>query len=77
MAEFSAFLAIKHAGLAMKEVGKGGKEISGGSIICTASGKMVTLLFFVLFPSLTSFFLLVAGLRSGAGSPEYSASKAA
>ncbi|KAI9302895.1 hypothetical protein BJ944DRAFT_241943 [Cunninghamella echinulata] len=52
----SAFLAIKYASLAMKEVGKGGKEKSGGSIICTAS---------------------VAGIRSGAGSPEYSASKAA
>ncbi|KAI8060901.1 hypothetical protein BC940DRAFT_311109 [Gongronella butleri] len=52
----SAFLAIKHGSLAMKETGKGGKERSGGSIICTAS---------------------VAGIRSGAGSPEYSASKAA
>ncbi|KAL1927371.1 hypothetical protein VTP01DRAFT_4000 [Rhizomucor pusillus] len=52
----SAFLAIKHAGEAMKVTGKGGKERSGGSIICTAS---------------------VAGIRSGAGSPEYSASKAA
>ncbi|KAI8340099.1 hypothetical protein BC941DRAFT_419386 [Chlamydoabsidia padenii] len=52
----SAFLGIKYASLAMKEVGKGGKEQSGGSIICTAS---------------------VAGIRSGAGSPEYSASKAA
>ncbi|ORZ01172.1 hypothetical protein BCR43DRAFT_453530 [Syncephalastrum racemosum] len=52
----SAFLACKHAGEAMKVTGKGGKDKSGGSIICTAS---------------------VAGLRSGAGSPEYSASKAA
>ncbi|RCH87986.1 hypothetical protein CU097_011150, partial [Rhizopus azygosporus] len=52
----SAFLAIKHAGIAMQQTGKGGKELSGGSIICTAS---------------------VAGIRSGAGSPEYSASKAA
>ncbi|CAO3585965.1 unnamed protein product [Absidia cylindrospora] len=52
----SAFLGIKYASLAMKETGKGGKEKSGGSIICTAS---------------------VAGIRSGAGSPEYSASKAA
>ncbi|CAO3692262.1 unnamed protein product [Rhizopus stolonifer] len=52
----SAFLAIKHAGIAMKVTGKGGKESSGGSIVCTAS---------------------VAGIRSGAGSPEYSASKAA
>ncbi|KAI8976556.1 hypothetical protein BDB01DRAFT_353070 [Pilobolus umbonatus] len=52
----SVFLAIKHAGAAMKVVGGGGKEYSGGSIICTAS---------------------VAGIRSGAGSPEYSASKAA
>ncbi|SAM00490.1 hypothetical protein [Absidia glauca] len=52
----SAFLGIKFASLAMKETGKGGKEQSGGSIICTAS---------------------VAGIRSGAGSPEYSASKAA
>ncbi|KAI9250758.1 hypothetical protein BY458DRAFT_536214 [Sporodiniella umbellata] len=52
----SVFLAIKHAGIAMKVTGKGGKEISGGSIVCTAS---------------------VAGIRSGAGSPEYSASKAA
>ncbi|ORX58993.1 NAD(P)-binding protein [Hesseltinella vesiculosa] len=52
----SAFLAIKYGSLAMKETGKGGKEASGGSIICTAS---------------------VAGIRSGAGSPEYSASKAA
>lgn len=34
----SAFLAIKHAGEAMKVTGKGGKERSGGSIICTASG---------------------------------------
>ncbi|GAA5807086.1 hypothetical protein MFLAVUS_000436 [Mucor flavus] len=52
----SCFLAIKHAGAAMTVTGKGGKEFSSGSIICTAS---------------------VAGLRSGAGSPEYSASKAA
>ncbi|KAI8096868.1 uncharacterized protein BX664DRAFT_325072 [Halteromyces radiatus] len=52
----SAFLGIKYASLAMKEIGKGGKDQSGGSIICTAS---------------------VAGIRSGAGSPEYSASKAA
>lgn len=35
----SAFLAVKHAGLAMQQVGKGGKEVSGGSIVCTASGK--------------------------------------
>lgn len=42
------FLAIKYAGKAMAEAGK-------GSIICTAS---------------------VAGLRSGAGGPAYSASKA-
>ncbi|KAG0168742.1 hypothetical protein DFQ28_002577 [Apophysomyces sp. BC1034] len=52
----SAFLAVKYAGEAMQETGKGGKEFSGGSIIATAS---------------------VAGLRSGAGSSEYSASKAA
>ncbi|KAI9249201.1 hypothetical protein BDA99DRAFT_223420 [Phascolomyces articulosus] len=52
----SAFLALKHAGKAMQQTGKGGKEVSGGSIICTAS---------------------VAGLRSGAGPPEYSAAKAA
>ncbi|KAJ8655302.1 hypothetical protein O0I10_008991 [Lichtheimia ornata] len=52
----SAFLACRYAGPAMKITGKGGKERSGGSIICTAS---------------------VAGIRSGAGSPEYSASKAA
>ncbi|KAI8647705.1 hypothetical protein BD408DRAFT_104518 [Parasitella parasitica] len=51
----SAFLACKHAGAAMLKLG-GGKEYTGGSIICTAS---------------------VAGIRSGAGSPEYSASKAA
>jgi NAD(P)-dependent dehydrogenase (short-subunit alcohol dehydrogenase family) len=51
----SCFLAIKHAGAAMLKLG-GGKEFTGGSIICTAS---------------------VAGIRSGAGSPEYSASKAA
>ncbi|KAI8331430.1 hypothetical protein EDC96DRAFT_527124 [Choanephora cucurbitarum] len=51
----SCFLAIKHAGEAMLKLG-GGKEATGGSIICTAS---------------------VAGIRSGAGSPEYSASKAA
>ena len=43
------FLAIKHAGKAMADAGK------GGSIICTAS---------------------VAGLRSGAGGPAYTASKA-
>lgn len=35
----SCFLAIKHAGAAMKVTGKGGKEFSNGSIICTASGK--------------------------------------
>lgn len=52
----SCFLAIKYAGAAMQVTGKGGKEFSNGSIICTAS---------------------VAGIRSGAGSPEYSASKAA
>lgn len=51
----SAFLACKYAGAAMKKLG-GGKQVSGGSVICTAS---------------------VAGIRSGAGSPEYSASKAA
>lgn len=34
----SCFLAVKHAGEAMKKTGKGGKEFSGGSIICTASG---------------------------------------
>ncbi|KAI9492307.1 hypothetical protein BDB00DRAFT_765665 [Zychaea mexicana] len=33
----SAFLALKFAGTAMQETGKGGKEFSGGSIICTAS----------------------------------------
>ncbi|KAI8991142.1 hypothetical protein BDF20DRAFT_842943 [Mycotypha africana] len=52
----SCFLAIKYAGAAMLKTGSGNKEMTGGSIICTAS---------------------VAGLRSGAGSPEYSASKAA
>ncbi|KAI9489356.1 hypothetical protein BDB00DRAFT_618770 [Zychaea mexicana] len=52
----SAFLALKIAGKAMEETGKGGKEMSGGSIICTAS---------------------VAGIRSGAGPPEYSAAKSA
>ncbi|KAI9469630.1 hypothetical protein BDB00DRAFT_862947 [Zychaea mexicana] len=52
----SAFLACRYAGPAMQITGKGSKERSGGSIICTAS---------------------VAGIRSGAGSPEYSASKAA
>ncbi|KAI9255205.1 hypothetical protein BDA99DRAFT_518180 [Phascolomyces articulosus] len=52
----SAFLACRYAGPAMQITGKGGKDRSGGSIICTAS---------------------VAGIRSGAGSPEYSASKAA
>lgn len=51
----SAFLACKHAGAAMLKLG-GGKQITGGSVICTAS---------------------VAGIRSGAGSTEYSASKAA
>ncbi|KAI8047569.1 uncharacterized protein B0P05DRAFT_519832 [Gilbertella persicaria] len=51
----SCFLAVKHAGEAMLKLG-GGKQETGGSIICTAS---------------------VAGIRSGAGSPEYSASKAA
>lgn len=35
----SCFLAIKHAGVAMAVTGKGGKEFSSGSIICTASGK--------------------------------------
>lgn len=34
----SCFLAIKHAGAAMIVTGKGGKEFSSGSIICTASG---------------------------------------
>ncbi|KAI9318522.1 hypothetical protein BX666DRAFT_2018586 [Dichotomocladium elegans] len=52
----SAFLACRYAGPAMQITGKGGKDRSGGSIICTSS---------------------VAGIRSGAGSPEYSASKAA
>ena len=36
----SCFLAIKHAGAAMLITGKGGKEFTGGSIICTASGKV-------------------------------------
>ena len=35
----SAFLACRYAGPAMQITGKGGKEFSGGSIICTASGK--------------------------------------
>lgn len=35
----SCFLALKYAGAAMKVIGKGGKEFSSGSIICTASGK--------------------------------------
>ncbi|KAI8140748.1 hypothetical protein BJV82DRAFT_622440 [Fennellomyces sp. T-0311] len=52
----SAFLALKIAGKAMQITGGGGKEKSGGSIICTAS---------------------VAGIRSGAGPPSYSAAKAA
>lgn len=53
----SCFLAIKHASLAMREANPTrGKNVSGGSIILTAS---------------------VAGLRSGAGPVDYSASKAA
>lgn len=35
----SCFLAIKHAGAAMQVTGSE-KEFSGGSIICTASGKL-------------------------------------
>ncbi|KAK7053349.1 hypothetical protein VNI00_003975 [Paramarasmius palmivorus] len=53
----SCFLAIKHASEAMKKTNASrGKELSGGSIILTAS---------------------VAGIRSGAGTVDYSASKAA
>ncbi|TFY70997.1 hypothetical protein EVG20_g2010 [Dentipellis fragilis] len=53
----SCFLAIKHASAAMKKTNASrGKEVSGGSIILTAS---------------------VAGIASGAGSVDYSASKAA
>lgn len=53
----SVFLAIKHASAAMKVANPSrGKELSGGSIILTASA---------------------AGIRSGAGNVDYSASKAA
>ncbi|KAF9263232.1 NAD(P)-binding protein [Marasmius fiardii PR-910] len=53
----SCFLAIKHGSEAMQKVNPSrGKELSGGSIILTAS---------------------VAGIRSGAGTIDYSASKAA
>ncbi|KAH8108064.1 hypothetical protein BXZ70DRAFT_1015236 [Cristinia sonorae] len=53
----SCFLAIKYGSEAMLKTNPSrGKELSGGSIILTAS---------------------VAGLRSGAGSVDYSASKAA
>jgi len=53
----SCFLAIKHASAAMLKTNSSrGKDVSGGSIILTAS---------------------VAGLRSGAGPVDYSASKAA
>jgi len=53
----SVFLAIRHASAAMKVTNPSkGKELTGGSIILTAS---------------------VAGLQSGAGPVDYSASKAA
>ncbi|GAA5797248.1 hypothetical protein HPULCUR_002628 [Helicostylum pulchrum] len=43
----SCFLAIKHAGAAMSVTGKGGKEFSSGSIICTASGKYAKIYIFL------------------------------
>ncbi|KAF8893976.1 hypothetical protein BD779DRAFT_1669486 [Infundibulicybe gibba] len=53
----SCFLAVKHASTAMQKANTSrGKNVSGGSIILTAS---------------------VAGIRSGAGTIDYSASKAA
>ena len=52
----SAFLALKIAGKAMQQVGKGGKEYSGGSIICTASGKFSDL--FLLRIVLKYFFFI-------------------
>lgn len=45
----SAFLACRYAGPAMKLTGKGGKERSGGSIICTASGKKIYMACMLLY----------------------------
>jgi len=62
----SAFLAVKHASLAMMRANpEGGKPYGGGSIVLVASGESL------FFPPRTSLlmlgFHLVAGIRSGAG----------
>jgi NAD(P)-dependent dehydrogenase (short-subunit alcohol dehydrogenase family) len=77
MSSYSAFLAIKYASAAMQVTGKGGKEHSGGSIIATASGMSCEVSCAVDNLLLTTCCTIVAGIRSGAGSSEYSASKAA
>ena len=46
LSKYSAFLACRYAGPAMQITGKGGKDRSGGSIICTASG-MLSIYFFL------------------------------
>ncbi|KAF8482870.1 sex determination protein tasselseed-2 [Russula ochroleuca] len=73
----SCFLAVKHASAAMKQTNEArGKPLSGGSIILTASS--LSLLFYSSgIPSILTLTVAVAGIRSGAGPVDYSASKAA
>ena len=62
----SAFLAVKHASLAMMKTNpERGKPYSGGTIVLVASGKPLPL---PLNTSLLTIGIhLVAGVRSGAG----------
>lgn len=71
----SCFLAIKHASEAMKKTG-GGKAEGGGSIVLTASGERKRPVPLGAGADCCGLFA-VAGIRSGAGPIDYSASKAA
>lgn len=53
------------------------KPVSGGAIICNASGMYINFSFHLFFLLTTHSFLLVGGVRSGGGPMSYSASKAA
>ncbi|KAI0297143.1 sex determination protein tasselseed-2 [Russula brevipes] len=73
----SCFLAVKHASAAMKQTNEArGKPHGGGSIILTASG-LFSLHHSPRVPIVLTLAVVVAGIRSGAGPIDYSASKAA